>query len=127
MSYKVKITHQTDTGDGVSVEARVNGTPVAHTFPKGMGYFKERNGKPRFVQKLEQKYEDKMKRQGKAAQTALTSEEKKIHNDKFLNETYGEEQTFKDEDNHINDMEFNLSEPEEVRTYLKNNMAEGYL
>jgi len=129
MSYEVKITNQADSGDGVSIEARVEGVPVAHTFPKGMGFFEEpENSKPPFVEKLEEKYESKMKRQGKMAQSALTDEEKKIHSKKFLNQTYGEDEDFKDDKNQNKDMEdVDFNNPEEVRNYLKENMAEGYL
>jgi len=128
MSYKVRITNQADSGDGISVEARVNGEPVAHTFPKGMGFFREpEDGKPPFVEKLEEKYEEKMKRQGKTAQTDLTGEERKVHANEFVNKTYGEE-SFKQEDNQNRTMDdVDFSNPEEIRGYLKENMAEGYL
>jgi len=128
MSYKVKIRQAADSGNGISVEAKVEGVPVAHTFPKDMGFFDEpEEGKPRYVEKLEEKYEEKMKRKGNVAQTALTDEEKKIHSEEIVNKVYGEE-NFKDDENQSDNMEdVDFSEPEEIRAYLKENMAEGYL
>lgn len=128
MSYDVKIRHSADSGDGISVEAKVEGVPVAHTFPKGMGYFEEKTagGRPRFVKKLEEKYEEKMKRQGKASVQEMTTEEAKIHSSHFVNKTYEGDETFKDEENESDTMP-DLDQPEEIRQYLKENMAEGYL
>lgn len=130
MSYKVRINNQADSGDGISVEAMVNGEPVAHTFPKGMGFFREPvDGKPPFVEKLIEKYEEKMKRQENLAQVVMSAEEKKIHNDKFQNKVYGaESENFKEEEKQFDNMkEVDLDNPDEIRTYLKENMAEGYL
>ena len=129
MNYKVRINNQSDSGDGISVEAMVNGEAVAHTFPKGMGFFQEPNeGRPAFVEKLIEKYEEKVKREKNVAQGSLTAEERKIHNNKFQNKIYEERsENFKDEGNENNVMEVDLNKPEQIRTYLKENMAEGYL
>jgi flagellar biosynthesis chaperone FliJ len=128
MSYEVQIRHSADSGDGISIEAKVEGVPVAHTFPKGMGYFEKPEGenRPRFVEKLEEKYEEKMKRQGKASIQEMTTEEAKIHSSHFVNKTYEGDETFKDEENESGNMP-DLDQPEEIRRYLKENMAEGYL
>jgi len=129
MNYEVKVRHTSDTGNGISVEALVEGVPVAHTFPKRRGYFVEPDeGKPPYVEKLEKKFEDKMKRQGNVAQAALSEEEKKIHNSEFENRVYGKDKSFKEENNQNTDMESpDLEHPEDIRKYLKENMAEGYL
>lgn len=126
MSYKIEVRHHTDSGSGISVEAKVNGEPVAHTFPKGMGFFEEpENGRPQFIEKLIDKYEEKMKREGNKAQTVLTEEERKIQGDKFVNQTFTERENFKQGNNSKDNMgEVGV---EEVRNYLKDNMAEGYL
>jgi len=130
MSYNVLVRHTADSGSGISVEARVNGEPVAHTFPKGMGFFEEpESGKPPYVEKLIEKYEEKMKRQGKTSIQNVTAEEAKIHSSYFENCEYGDRsKNFKDEDKVNNDMtSVDLENPSEIREYLKENMAEGYL
>lgn len=87
MSYKTKILRTSDSGDGISVEAKVEGVPVAHTFPKETRFFDEpADGKPLFVEKLEEKYDAKMARQEEIS--SLSSEEEKIHENRFTNKTY---------------------------------------
>ena len=129
MSYDVIVRHTADSGDGISVEAKVEGVPVAHTFSKGRGWFEEPDrGRPRFIQKLEDKYEEKMKRQSKVPSNQLSSEESKIHASYFENKVYSESETFKTENNLNDDMEdVDVESPEQIRKYLKDNMAEGYL
>lgn len=129
MSYRVKVLRTADSGSGVSIEAKVDDEVVAHTFPKGMGYFEERDGeRPPFVEKLEEKYEEKLKRQGKASIQETSTEESKIHGEHFENKVYGDDsKNFKHESNENNNMEVNLNKPEQIRKYLKENMAEGYL
>lgn len=130
MTYEVKIRHTADSGDGITVEALVNGEAVSHTFPKGMGFFDEDvPGRPRFVKKLESKYEEKVKREGLMAQTELSKEEQKIHGSKFENETFdGGSENFKRSENAKDSMsDVDISRPSEIREYLKENMAEGYL
>jgi|AKVG01.1.fsa_nt_gi hypothetical protein len=127
MSYDVKIRHTADSGKGVSVEALVNGEAIAHTFPKNMGFFNEPDsGDPRFVKKLKQKYEEKKKREERTQIQNISTEEAKIHGSHFENKRYGSE-TFKEENNQSGSMDVKLDEPESIRTYLKENMAEGYL
>jgi len=120
----VKVQHITDTGEGISVEATIDGEPVAHTFPKGMGFFDESgNGNPPFVKKIKEKYERKHKKRKK-----LITEEKKVTEKHFKNQEFEEDsETFKQDNNQQPDMEVDIDDPEEVRQYLKENMAEGYL
>lgn len=129
MTYHVKVLRISDSGDGISVEAHVEGTPVSHTFPKGLGFFEEpENGKPKFVEKLEERYEDKMRRKGNASVESATLEEAKVDSGEFQNKEYGDTENFKEENNVNNSMtDVDLSNPEEIRRYLKENMAEGYL
>lgn len=130
MSYETRIIHTSDSGDGISVEAEVNGEVVAHTFPKGMGFFTQKvDGKPRFVNKLEEKYDEKMKRQQRLGTQDVTTEEAKIHSRHFENKEYtsNEPERFKPAKNVDDTMKVELDEPEEIRQYLKENMAEGYL
>lgn len=129
MSYEVKVRHVTESGDGISVEALVDGTPVAHTFPKGLGFFDEPDWRnhPRFIDKVVEKYEEHKKRQ--LGNQRLTEEEKKVDNAKFENKVYrGESENFKEEEKQVDNMtEVDLDNPDKIRTYLKENMAEGYL
>jgi len=129
MSYNVKIRHHADSGDGVSVEARVEGEPVAHTFPKGMGYFKKRQeGPPEFVHKLVEKYEEKMKRDGSVSKDVLSVEERMVQGQEFENNSYSVGRKTLKKDNKLSErMQVDTTEPEQVRKYLKENMAEGYL
>jgi hypothetical protein len=124
MSYNVKVQHVTDTGEGISVEATINGEPLAHTFPKGMGFFDESgSGNPPFIKKIKEKYERKHKNV-----TKLSTEEKKVSEKHFKNQEFEEDsETFKQDNNQEPDMEVDIDDPEEVRQYLKENMAEGYL
>lgn len=127
MSYKVRIKHTADSGNGISVEALVEGEPVAHTFPKDSGYFEEPDrGKPRFVKKLEEKYEEKLKREARVSVEDVSTEESKVKSNYYHNEEYGSE-TFKQEKNQNPDMKVDIDDPEQVRQYLRENMAEGYL
>jgi len=127
MSYKVKIKHTAVSGNGISVEALVEGEAVAHTFPKNSGYFEQpARGRPRFVKKLEEKYEEKLKREGRVSVQEISPEESKIKSNYFHNQEYGSE-TFKQDNKQEPDMEVDINDPEEVRQYLKENMAEGYL
>lgn len=129
MSYEVRIRHTADTGDGITVEALVNGEAVSHTFPKGMGYFDEDGpGKPEFVLKLEEKYEEKMKRRGELAASELSTEEQKVHASRFENQRFEGSESFKRSEDVKDSMsDVDLSQPDEIRDYLKENMAEGYL
>jgi len=129
VSYEVRIRHTADTGDGITVEALVNGEAVSHTFPKGMGYFDESGpGKPEFVLKLEEKYEEKMKRRGELAASELSAEEQKVHASRFENQRFGGDESFKRSEDVKDSMsDVDLSRPDEIRDYLKENMAEGYL
>lgn len=127
MSYEVKVTNMKDSGNGVTVQARVNGDKIAHTFPKNAGYFREpENTEPPFVKKLRSRYEEKLKRQGETEVSEISTEEGKVQSYHFINNTYGSE-TFKEENNQSGSMDVKLDEPESIRTYLKENMAEGYL
>lgn len=117
MSYEVKVRHLTDSGDGFSVEAEINGEPIAHTFPKGRGFLKRgADGKPRYVNELIEMYEER--------HSSSPSIEEKIARNKVH-----ENKTFKvGGENHNNaKKEEDTMNPEDVRTYLKENMAEGYL
>lgn len=135
MSYKVKVRHVADSGSGISVEARVNGEAVAHTFPKGRGFFDEQGeARPVFVDKLVEKYKDKMRRKGLVAQ--LSDEESKAQSHHFENKVYTKGdafnktggENFKEDNKQNNDMgNVDLDDVDEIRTYLKENMAEGYL
>lgn len=128
MSYEVQIRHTADSGSGISVEALVEGEPVAHTFPKNAGYFEERKGKPQFVKKLEEKYEEKMKRQGKMSVQDTSTEEAKIHSGHFENKFYGDTEKVKQNQDEKDTMaDVDTDSPDEIRRYLKENMAEGYL
>lgn len=127
MSYEIRVTRTADSGDGISVEARIEGEPVAHTFPKGLGFFEEpENGRPPFVDKLVEKYEEKMKREGRLSVQETTAEEAKIHGSHFENTEYGKPS---EEGKAENDIMANvdIDDPEQIRSYLKENMAEGYL
>jgi len=127
MSYDVNVKHVADSGDGISVEARINGEMVSHTFPKGMG-FMERNidGNPRYVEELVEIYKDRFEKVG-----SQTVEDKIVENKVHENKTFSigdKGETFKHEKNQIKDMtNVDTSNPEEIRAYLKENMAEGYL
>jgi len=130
MNYEVKVLRTADSGSGISVEAKVEGETVAHTFPKGLGFFDDSGeGKPRFVEKLEEKYEEKMKRKQKTSVQALSTEEAKIHGRYYENKKYSSSvsERFKQANNQDNVMDVELDEPEKIRQYLKENMAEGYL
>jgi len=129
VSYEVRIRHTADTGDGITVEALVNGEAVSHTFPKGMGYFDDAGpGKPEFVLKLEEKYEEKMKRRGELAASELSAEEQKVHASRFENQRFEGSESFKRSEDVKDSMsDVDLSQPDEIRDYLKENMAEGYL
>lgn len=127
MTYQIKIRHTADSGDGISVEARIEGEPVAHTFPKGLGFFEEpENGRPPFVDKLIEKYEEKMKRESRLSVQETTTEEAKIHGSHFENTEYGKQsEESKVENDSMKNVD--IDDPEQIRSYLKENMAEGYL
>lgn len=129
MSYDVIIRHTADSRNGISIEAKVEGVPISHTFPKNKGWFEEpERGRPRFVKKLEEKYEEEMNRRGSTPSNELTDIESKAQGSYFENRVYSESETFNTEDNLDDNMEnVDVETPEEIRKYLKDNMAEGYL
>lgn len=127
MSYDVTVKHVVSSGDGISVEAKVNDEMISHTFPKGMGFMeRNRDGNPRYIEEIVEIYKDRFENVG-----SQSIEDKLVENRVHENKTFnigGEGESFKDEKNQITDMaDVNTSDPDDIRSYLKENMAEGYL
>jgi len=128
MSYEVIIKNIADSGDGISVEAEINGERIAHTAPKNMGFLEEdpKTGRPRIVDKLAEKY-----RKRKKCERAMTQEESIIEESDLEGRGYriGRESTLNNEYNQEDDIgdTVDLDKPDTIRKYLKDNMAEGYL
>jgi len=132
MKYDVQVRHVADSGDGISIEAEINGEPVAHTFPKSMGFLDKDKGQhdaaPKAVDKLVQIYKERYR-----PERNLTSEEAKAEKGTLENEQFvyfSDDRTgFKREENQEKSMseKVDLGKPEDIRKYLKANLAEGYL
>lgn len=133
MKYEVYIKHAADSGDGISIEAEVNGETIPHTVPKGAEFtgINPETGNPRVVDKLVDKYKEK-KRKGRS----ITAEEEKLDKNHLEGETFkvgldkGEIRSALNNEenqgsNHGENVE--LDNPKQIREYLKDNMDEGYL
>lgn len=87
MSYDVEVHLVRDSGNGISVEGKVNGQPIAHTFPKKEGWFDESSNRAdMFYDKLVSLY----KKRYESLSASSAAEERKFEGNKYTVEDQGE-------------------------------------
>lgn len=130
MSYEIQVRHINSSGEGISAEAIINGESIAHTVPKGQGFMEknEETGRPRIVDKLLEIYKERNEKTQDPVEEQKISENS-LENKYFYENTWSREERRLNNDKKNNNGSGNvkLDDPEDIRSYLKENMAEGHL
>lgn len=91
MSYEINVNHVKDSGDGFSVEVKVEGEVMAHTFPKGEGWMKKTYTQqvgtthPTFVLWFIEKYKEEYE---ETQDLMKQREERREREQEYVNESY---------------------------------------